>query len=112
MSYYIPRNVKGESRLLYVFSIKALIFTVIGGGIGFLFYFLFGKLMGLTIIGLFFLAFFALIGFLIGTFKMPEIQSIKFTTKTGGENIDDIILRAWKFNTKGKKIYVCTKEEK
>lgn len=34
-THYIPRNVKGEGRILYIFTTKALITTAIGGGIGF-----------------------------------------------------------------------------
>ena len=33
-TYYIPRNVKGEGRILFIFSKKALIYTTIGAGIG------------------------------------------------------------------------------
>lgn len=40
-TYNLPRNVKGEGRILYIFSTKALIYTAIGIGIGALFYFLF-----------------------------------------------------------------------
>lgn len=32
-TYYIPRNYKGETRLLYIFSIKSLITTAIGAGV-------------------------------------------------------------------------------
>lgn len=31
MAYQIPRNVKGEGRILFIFSTKALIYTGIGG---------------------------------------------------------------------------------
>ena len=48
----------------------------------------------------------ALIGFLIGTLKMPELGKFEFAKKTGGENIDEIIKRALKFKSKGRKIYV------
>ena len=33
-TYNIPRNVKGEGKILYVFSTKALIYTFIGAAIG------------------------------------------------------------------------------
>ena len=33
MPYQIPRNVKGEGRILYIFSTKALIYTAVGAGI-------------------------------------------------------------------------------
>ncbi|MCL2341507.1 MAG: hypothetical protein FWC53_00060 [Firmicutes bacterium] len=54
---------------------------------------------------------FVLIGFVIGTFKIPEIPGLKFTEKTGGENIDNIIKRAITFKMKKRRIYIYTKEE-
>ena len=104
-TYYLPRNVKGEGRILFIFTTKSLIYTVIAGGIGLLFYFLF-SLLGMTMVGIIIVAAFALIGFLIGTVKMPELGKFEFAKKTGGENLDDILKRAIKFKTKGKKIYV------
>lgn len=109
-TYNIPRNVKGEGRILFIFSTKSLIYTAIGGAIGIPVYFIF-RLMHLNVVGLIFIALLALIGFVIGTFKMPTIGSLKFTKKVGGENIDDIIRRAITFKRKGKKIYLYTKEE-
>ena len=55
---------------------------------------------------------FALIGFVIGTFKVPNIERFEFSRKTGVENIDDVIKRAVKFKMKKEKLYVYTKEEK
>ena len=43
-TYEIPRNYKGESRILYIFSTKALIYTIIGMGIGLIFYFILNAL--------------------------------------------------------------------
>ena len=40
-TYNLPRNVKGENRILFVFSTKSLIYTVISAGIGLIFYFIF-----------------------------------------------------------------------
>lgn len=54
----------------------------------------------------------AVIGFLIGTFKVPNSTAFDITRKTGGENIDDVILRLIKFKKKKKRIYLYTKEEK
>lgn len=120
-TYYVPRNLKGESRILYVFSMKALIYTGIGAGIGLIFLLIF-SLCGLTVVGLVILLTLALLGFMIGTFKMPEIRGASATKKIGGEAIDDIIKRFIKFNydiniinyKKKKKIYtyIDTKEEK
>ena len=50
-TYNIPRNVKGEGRILYIFSTKAIIYTAIGLAIGLLFYFIF-RLIGLTTVGI------------------------------------------------------------
>ena len=63
-------------------------------------------------IGIIITAFFALIGFTIGTLKVPNLEKFSFTKKTGGENLDDVIKRAIKFKTKGKKIYIYKEEER
>lgn len=110
-TYNLPRNVKGEGRILFVFTGKSMIYTVAAGGVGLIFYFIF-SLFGANVIGIMITAIFALIGFIIGTFKVPDIPKFEFTKKTGGENIDDIIKRAIKFKTKGKKIYIYKEEEK
>ena len=49
-TYNIPRNVKGEGKILYVFSTKALIYTFIGAAIGGVLYFIFNSI-GLGTIG-------------------------------------------------------------
>ena len=110
-TYNLPRNVKGEGRILFVFTGKSMIFTVVGGGDGLLFYFIF-SLIGWNTFGLIMVVLFALVGFVIGTFKVPDLAKFEFTKKTGGENIDDVIRRAIKFRTKGKKIYIYKEEEK
>lgn len=104
-TYNIPRNVKGEGRILFVFSTKALIYTSIGAVIGTLFYLIF-KLVGMTTLGFIFILLFGLIGFVIGTFKVPDSTAFEITKKTGGENIDDVIKRYVKFKTGKGKIYV------
>lgn len=109
-TYNIPRNVKGEGRILFVFSTKSMIYTAIGGVLGLPFYFICSALT-LTVVGIIIIAFFALIGFIIGTFKIPEIGILKFTKTVGGEGIDDVIKRAIKFKKNGSKIYLYTKEE-
>ncbi len=104
-TYDLPRNVKGEGRILFIFTTKSLIYTVVAAGIGLLFYFIFSALK-MTMVGIVIVAVLALIGFAIGTIKMPELGRFEFTKKTGGENLDDIIKRAIKFTMKGKKVYV------
>ena len=110
-TYNLPRNVKGEGRILFIFSTKSIITTAIGGAIGLIFYFLFSSL-GLTIIGIVMTLIFAFIGYSIGMFKIPETNGFELTRKVGGENVDDIIKRYIMFKKNKKKLYVYTKEEK
>lgn len=110
-TYNIPRNVKGEGRILFIFSTKSLVTTCAGGVIGLVAYFIF-KIIGLGFIGLIIAAICALIGYVIGMFKIPESAGLEICKKTGGENIDDVIKRYIKFKKNEKKLYVYTKEEK
>ena len=109
-TYYIPRNLRGETRILYIFSVKSLISTVIGGLIGLIFYAIFAVL-NIQIAGVITVAIFALIGFLVGTVKIPTLTGVPFTKKIGGEPLSEIIKRYINFRM-NRKIYVYTKEEK
>lgn len=109
-TYNIPRNVKGEGRILYIFSTKGLIYTTVGVAVGSLFYFLF-KAIGITFVGVIIMILLGLIGFAIGTFKVPETTAFEITRKTGGENIDDVIRRAFKFYKNRRRIYIYKEEE-
>ena len=102
-TYYIPRNYKGETRLLYIFSIKSMITTVLGAIVGFLFYLIF-TMINLKTVGLIVLAIFAVIGYCIGALKIPTIVGLPVTKKIGGESVSDIIIRYIKFK-KNRKIY-------
>ena len=104
-TYNLPRNVKGEGRILFVFSTKALIYTMGGAGIGFIFYLIF-SIVKLNIVGIILMLLLAVIGFAIGTLKVPETNAFEITKKTGGENIDDVIKRAIKFKMNNKKVYI------
>lgn len=108
MPYQIPRNVKGEGRILFIFSTKALISTGICGAVGAMFWWLFGK-FGLSTVGFIIMIILGGIGFGIGTLKVPNTTAFEVTRKTAGENIDDVIRRWLKFKFKSKKkIYVYT----
>lgn len=109
-TYNVPRNVKGEGRILFIFSTKSLVTTAIGGALGLVFYLIF-SIVGLKVVGMVITIIFALLGYIIGMFKMPDTDSFEITRKTGGENIDDIIKRYINFKKNKKKIYVYTKEE-
>lgn len=53
----------------------------------------------------------ALVGFICGTFKVPDSGAFKVTRLVGGENIDDVILRYIKFKQKKNRIYITKEEE-
>ena len=110
-TYNLPRNVKGEGRILFIFSTKSIITTAIGGVVGLVFYLIF-KLINLTMVGMIIMLIFAGIGYAIGMFKIPDTNGLEITRKTGGENLDDVIKRYIKFKMNKRKIYVYTKEEK
>lgn len=109
-TYNVPRNVKGEGRILYIFSTKALIYTFAGAGIGALFYFIL-NVLGMTFIGLLFIVAFGAIGFSIATFTVPNIKIFEITRKTHGEKIDDVIRRGIKFKMQKDKIYTLYSKE-
>ena len=109
-TYKIPRNVKGEGRILYIFSTKALIYSTIGAAVGALIYLIF-KLINLSVVGIIAIGVLALIGFVIGTCPVPNITTFQITRKTGGENMDDVIKRAIMFKQKKNRIYVYQGEE-
>ncbi|MBR3003361.1 MAG: PrgI family protein [Clostridia bacterium] len=109
-TYQVPRNVKGEGRILFIFSKKALLYSAIGVGVGFFFVLLFG-IIRLDVVGYVIMGVLGLLGFAIGTFKMPDTNAFEITKKTGGENIDDVIKRAIKFKRSGNRIYVYEKPE-
>ena len=102
-TYNLPRNVKGEGRILFIFSNKSLITTCVGAAIGLVFYIIF-KLMKLTMIGVILVLVFAVLGYSVGMFKMPDSNGLEITRKTGGENLDDIIKRYIKFKKNKRKL--------
>lgn len=104
--HLIPRDTKGEGRILYIFSRKAIIYTAIGGGIGFPFYQLFSWI-GINIVGWIIMGIFALLGFSIATFKVPESSMFELTKNASGEKIDDIIKKTIMFKIRNKnKVYI------
>ncbi len=109
-TYYIPRNVKGETRILYIFTIKALITTGAGAMIGVIFYFIF-SMIGLKIVGIVITALLALIGYAVGMVKIPTIAGIPVTKKIGGDPLSEIILKFIKFQKNKKKYTYIQLEE-
>ncbi len=109
-TYYIPRNYKGETRFLYIFTVKSLISTAIGAVIGSVFLLIF-MVLNMKTVGLIITALCGVLGYIVGAVKIPTIVSIPITKKIGGEPLSEIIIRYFKFK-KNRKIYSYTKEEK
>ena len=110
-TYLIPRNTKGENRILLIFSTKALIYTAVGASIGFFFY-LFFNAISIGFVGIVLIVLLGLIGFIIGTLKIPKIERFEFTKQTAGEKIDDIILRTFKFYKDKNRLYIYKGDSK
>ncbi len=95
-----------------IFTTKSLIYTSIGGAFGLVFYFIFGSLLGLTWLGIGLAIFFAAVGFIIATIKIPETNGFELARKLGGESIDKAFLRWLKFRKKGNLIYTYLGNER
>jgi len=100
-----------NGRILIIFSTKALIYSVAGGGLGYFIYLIISMFKESLLLGAIITGVFGLIGFSIATFKVPDSANFEITKKTGGENIDEVIIRAIKFKKKKNRIYLYTKEE-
>lgn len=96
-TYYIPRNLRGETRIFYIFTVKSLITTGIGALIGAIFFFLIGTILGERLVGGIIMGIFALIGWAIGAIKIPTLTGLPFTKNIGGESLDEILKRYVKF---------------
>ena len=108
-THYIPKNLKGETRILIIFSTKSLITTAIFAAIGGVLMFIFSAL-GLKALGIILLIIFALLGYAVGTIKIPKINGLPFTKNIEGDSVDEIIIRYAKFKA-NRKVYSYTKEE-
>lgn len=105
-SYYVPRSAKGESRILYIFSIKSFVTTLVCGGIGALIVFMIKSVIPMSIFTIILLIVpFAVIGYVIGALTIPDVPIMGPLQKAGGENVLDILFRLVSFKGK-KKIYI------
>ena len=97
-----------------IFTTKSLIYTCITGAVGLIFYYIFATLLGITWLGIGIALAFAAIGFVVGTFQIPDNNGTELTRKLGGEDIDKAILRWLRFRKKGSIIYTYlgTEEER
>lgn len=103
-THLIPREIDGDARILLIFTPKGFIGTLIGIGVGTIFYTL-AVNMGATIVGWVLLGICALIGFIIGQVKLPESNAFTILKKVGGDYVRDVIVKYVAFKKK-RKIYV------
>lgn len=81
-TYTVPRKVKGESRILMIFSVKSLISTIVGAFVGVLPGMLFFSL-GLNAVGVVIVVAFAALGFGLVTLKIPDSAVVGKFRKAG-----------------------------
>lgn len=103
-TYGVPRSAKGESRFLYIFTMKSLFTTILFAAFGIVFYFIFA-LIGLPVVGIIMVGVMGAIGFGVGTLTIPDTPLVGNLRKAGGEKVSEIIIRTITFK-KRKKIYV------
>jgi hypothetical protein len=109
-THYIPKDLRGETRILVIFTVKSLITTAIFTGVGVVFFLLFSALQ-LRVVGIIIMLVLAVLGFGFGTIKMPRITGWRFTKNIEGDSLDDVFIRYIKFKN-NKKVYSYTKEDK
>ena len=100
-SYYVPRSVKGESRILYIFTLKSFAVTLVFGLVGVLIYFILSNFIKMSIVtAIIIVGIFGGIGFALAEVKIPDTPMMGPLRKAGGENIGAMILRAMFFKRK------------
>lgn len=105
-TYGVPRSAKGESRILYIFTIKSLAITLVAGAIGWLLVSLIETIIPLSlVIKIIFIGIFGGIGYVIGAASIPDNPIMGPLQKAGGEQIMDIMWRLITFKSK-KKLYI------
>ncbi len=105
-TYGVPRSAKGESRILYIFTIKSLAVTLVFAAIGWLVVSGIQMLFNLSlIIKILIIGLFGGVGYVIGAVNIPDNPIMGPLQKAGGEQILDILLRLVTFKRK-KKIYI------
>lgn len=103
-TYTVPRNVKGESRLLYIFSMKSFATTVAGAAVGFVISSIL-SIIGLKSAGWIIIVIFSAIGYALGTLIIPDSKIVGGLRKAGGEQLGNILIRTIIFSRR-KKIYI------
>ncbi len=105
--YSVPRNVKGETRLFVIFSIRSLLMTAAFGGVGALIALIF-SMVGLGTVGIAIAVCMGILGYVIASFPIPDSPIAGKFRKASGEMIWEILYKTILFYKK-KKLYVYRK---
>lgn len=92
----IPREAKGEGRILIFFNLQSIITTVIGLVIGLILgsiVSMFAGKVGFIVM----LAAFGILGFIVGAVKIPEIKTMPITKSVNGLYLHQVVIRYIKF---------------
>lgn len=81
-THEVPRSAKGESRILFVFSVKSLMATLGFGSVGLMIYFVL-DIIGLGKFGLILMVILAALGFALATLKIPDVPMMGKMRKAG-----------------------------
>ena len=102
-SYAIPNNkLKGEGRILLIFTTKSLIYTAAGALLGTPIYIIL-SILGQKTIGMIIIALMPVLGYLVATVKFPSTTG-KIGRYLAGDTVDEIIIKYIKFR-KSRKLY-------
>lgn len=108
-THYIPKDLRGETRILLIFTVKSLITTAAFAGIGLVIFLIFAAI-DLKIVGIIIMIIMAIFGYAFGTVKIKKITGWGFTKNIEGDSLDDVLVRFVKFKS-NRKIYSYTKED-
>ena len=105
-SYYVPSSAKGESRILYIFTIKSFLTTLAGMFVGVIIYFIAKMFAEISVIAMIAMVVPpGVVGFAIGALKIPDVPLMGPLQKAGGEKLMDILGRLITFPGR-KKLYI------
>ena len=103
-THLIPREIDGDGRILIIFTLPGFVGTLIGIGVGAVF-FKIAEALKASLVGWIILAACALVGFVIGQVRIPDSNSMQLFKKIGGLTVREAIAKFFAFKKK-QKIYV------
>ena len=108
--YTVPRSAKGESRILYIFTIKSFVVTIIFAILGVIVWASIGTIIDISLyVKIIITACFGAVGYALSALKIPDSPIMGPLQKAGGEIIGEILVRLM-FFSRSKKIYVYSKD--